>query len=328
MTLATRCPACGTTFRVVQDQLKVSEGWVRCGRCSEVFSALESLVDIAPRPGPAGLPTKAPETRVAAPLPPAIDMDDDFVDHVAVQTPAELDPGQAPSLIAPEAIPQSDGGPAGTAPAPPAQDDAFTSISSVVPGAKDWPAETADFPAAPDDRVPNTMATPGFLREAERAAHWRRPGVRAALALTSLTLAMALGLQTALTYRDTFASRWPAARPLLTEACRMAGCRIEPLRDIGAVAVESSGLSQLDGTTVYRLSLVLRNRAAWAVMAPAVDLMLTDVQGRVLARKVMTVTELGSPSGTIDGRAELALQANLSTGERRVTGYKIEIFHP
>jgi hypothetical protein len=141
-------------------------------------------------------------------------------------------------------------------------------------------------------------------------------------------LTIALGLQVGLTYRDTLAARWTVARPFLIEACLVAGCRIEPPRDIGAVSVESSGLSQLDGTTVYRLSLVLRNRAGWAVMAPAVDLVLTDVQGRVLARKVMTVTELGSASGTIEGRAELALQANLSTGERRVTGYKIEIFHP
>ena len=37
MSLITRCPACGTKFKVVTDQLKVSEGWVRCGQCAEVF---------------------------------------------------------------------------------------------------------------------------------------------------------------------------------------------------------------------------------------------------------------------------------------------------
>lgn len=46
MSLATRCTSCGTAFRVVQDQLKVSEGWVRCGRCNEVFNALEGLFDL------------------------------------------------------------------------------------------------------------------------------------------------------------------------------------------------------------------------------------------------------------------------------------------
>ena len=43
MTLATRCAACGTAFRVVEDQLKVSDGWVRCGSCNGVFNAAENL---------------------------------------------------------------------------------------------------------------------------------------------------------------------------------------------------------------------------------------------------------------------------------------------
>ena len=46
MNLATRCPSCGTVFRVVRDQLKVSEGWVRCGRCAEVFNAAERLFEL------------------------------------------------------------------------------------------------------------------------------------------------------------------------------------------------------------------------------------------------------------------------------------------
>jgi predicted Zn finger-like uncharacterized protein len=39
MNLKTRCPACDTVFKIVPDQLKVSKGWVRCGRCAEVFDA-------------------------------------------------------------------------------------------------------------------------------------------------------------------------------------------------------------------------------------------------------------------------------------------------
>lgn len=35
---------------MVQDQLKVSEGWVRCGRCNEVFNALEGLFDLEREP--------------------------------------------------------------------------------------------------------------------------------------------------------------------------------------------------------------------------------------------------------------------------------------
>ena len=45
MSLVTRCPACGTAFKVVRDQLRISDGWVRCGRCSEVFDAMPGLVE-------------------------------------------------------------------------------------------------------------------------------------------------------------------------------------------------------------------------------------------------------------------------------------------
>src|SRR5215207_591631 len=68
MTLVTRCPACTTTFKVVRDQLRISEGWVRCGRCSEVFDATLDLQEVdddgapvassnaaAPVPAPQGL---------------------------------------------------------------------------------------------------------------------------------------------------------------------------------------------------------------------------------------------------------------------------------
>jgi predicted Zn finger-like uncharacterized protein len=78
MSLATRCPACGTVFRVVQDQLKVSEGWVRCGRCSEVFNALEGLFDLARDSGPVpldppqgGVPAGAAAAAGASVAPPA-----------------------------------------------------------------------------------------------------------------------------------------------------------------------------------------------------------------------------------------------------------------
>ena len=45
MSLVTRCPACTTTFKVVRDQLRISDGWVRCGRCTEVFDATLDLLD-------------------------------------------------------------------------------------------------------------------------------------------------------------------------------------------------------------------------------------------------------------------------------------------
>ncbi|WP_422843885.1 DUF3426 domain-containing protein [Acidovorax sp. M2(2025)] len=48
MSQITRCPSCSTTFKVVADQLRISEGWVRCGQCKEVFDASAHLLAVAP----------------------------------------------------------------------------------------------------------------------------------------------------------------------------------------------------------------------------------------------------------------------------------------
>jgi len=50
MSQITRCPSCGTTFKVVADQLRISDGWVRCGQCKDVFDAAAHLVVIETAP--------------------------------------------------------------------------------------------------------------------------------------------------------------------------------------------------------------------------------------------------------------------------------------
>ncbi len=43
MSMVTRCPHCSTSFRITSDLLKMHHGMVRCGRCSQVFNAFDSL---------------------------------------------------------------------------------------------------------------------------------------------------------------------------------------------------------------------------------------------------------------------------------------------
>ncbi|MGI9330013.1 MAG: DUF3426 domain-containing protein [Gammaproteobacteria bacterium] len=44
----TRCPECGTVFRVTANQLRVAQGDVRCGNCAHVFNAMQYLTDELP----------------------------------------------------------------------------------------------------------------------------------------------------------------------------------------------------------------------------------------------------------------------------------------
>ncbi len=65
MSYTTRCPACATTFRVVPDQLKISDGWVRCGHCADVFDATLHLEAWAPPVADAAAQPPSPPARAA-----------------------------------------------------------------------------------------------------------------------------------------------------------------------------------------------------------------------------------------------------------------------
>jgi predicted Zn finger-like uncharacterized protein len=318
MSLATRCPACGTVFRVVSDQLKVSDGWVRCGRCSEVFNAAQRLFE---------LEAGATQDRQAA-----------VVHHLPVRDDAAASPAVARvnTALAPqsaEILPLSgvDRGTDGPADAEPAAES--VPAAPAEPPAPMREASPAQHAAAPEPEPepppePEPGPMPEFIRRADRAEHWRHPARRRLLGGVALLLAALLAGQMALHYRDTVAATWPATRPALQAACTALGCRIEAPRRIDALHVDSSGLVRLQDSPLYSLSLVVQNKAATVVRMPAIDLALTDAQGQTVVRRVFTAAELGHPLEQLPAGGELALQATLDLGERGIAGYTVELFYP
>jgi predicted Zn finger-like uncharacterized protein len=97
MSLVTRCPACATTFKVVRDQLRISDGWVRCGRCSHVFDATLDLHEASD--GGAPSPSAPTATHAPALVQPSQGAEDaDFFDD----EPEE----HAPAVSAPPPVPE------------------------------------------------------------------------------------------------------------------------------------------------------------------------------------------------------------------------------
>jgi predicted Zn finger-like uncharacterized protein len=347
--LAARCTACSTVFRVVPDQLRVSDGWVRCGRCSQVFNAAENLIDLdtgAPRrldlggrrPGLPALP--APPTSAPA---------DDRADTAIEATqPLYGPPGRdlaEPPPPEPRWTAQADTEPPTTGGTTRAEGEADpapgTGWAPAAPEASlgPEPAAEAEPPVAPQaspvDPVP-APAMPSFVQRADRAARWRQPRVRAALAGASACAVLLLVAQVVFTYRDLAAARWPELRAPLEAGCRLLGCRVGPAQAIESITVESSGLVRVEQTRLYQLTVGLRNRAAIDLAVPALELSLTDAQGRLLTRRVLRAAELGVTQPSLAAGRDLALQATLQTapqstgadGDAVVVGYTIELFYP
>ncbi len=342
MSLATRCTSCGTVFRVVQEQLKVSEGWVRCGRCESVFNALDSIFDMereTPRPWSADSREGADSRLGAEPAPPSPPVPEPFVNST---TEVTLPEATASHLHASRFARAAAAEQPGAGSADPTTQGAFA--TTPLPGPRATPSDerprrvsgppsTGAFSQFSDDAdsgaLPGlTPLDPEFVRRANAAARWRSPGMRMSLSLLTLMLTLTLALQAARHWRDPLAARWPAALPLVQALCASTGCQIEPLRQLDALVVDSSGLTRLDAANLYRLSLVMRNRDVVPVMPPAIDLTLTDVHGEVVARKVLRASDLGLHLPAIAGGGEHSLKALLDAGDRRIVGYDIALFYP
>lgn len=327
MSLATRCFACGTVFRVVQDQLKVSEGWVRCGRCNEVFNALDSLFDLERDTPPAWSPS-APAVEgsppavasVAAayvePNDPSPVNDESLVDRIDAHLQASWRSNSSPATRVNERDRLD---------FPDAQFDPEFSLGMLTEASAD---DTTTLPLTTEPTVPPSAATPEFVRHAQRRAHWRSPLARMLLTGVALLLLMSLGLQVGHHFRDLLAVRWPTTKPALQAWCDAWACSLQAPHRIEDLAVESSALTRSTGPDAFKLTVTLRNRGALAFAVPSVDLSLTDATGQLVTRRVLSPGDFRVGSAPIQAGAELPLQLLLTTGSPRVSGYTVEIFYP
>ena len=292
MSFVTRCPSCGTAFKVVADQLKIADGWVRCGRCQHVFDA---TLDLEPAFVPLPAEVSAPETPVVAPddaaqahtsAPDAADA------HETAHTPTDDRTAHPP-----------DGSPPGVMPEATRPD-----LPSTDGPSPDW----------------------SFMRQARRRAFWRRPWVRATLGLSALGLAASLLAQATWHWRDTLASRYPEWRPGLRAFCDALGCTIAPPQRPQDVVIEGSVLLRR-APDRYSFHLVVRNNADLEIAAPALELTLTDTQDRVLARRVWLPAEWPQPLATLAPGQEWPLQFELAFDHpqaARMAGYRAVLFYP
>jgi predicted Zn finger-like uncharacterized protein len=407
MSLATRCTECGTVFRVVQDQLKVSDGWVRCGRCRSVFHAQKCLFDLehdTPPPWqPPAVPSdiavpadndvaQAAERSAAAeqrsqptgalntPLPPiaaapaaalpnvdasrssaaaALDTrlfaprradNDSPSDRVADADRIEFADAQFPPGFEPDEVDAdadtTDGeeedasGPFGRAGRNRSPDYVLLRSSTFGDDIDDADLDMvasaramSRFNATQSAGFELPSAMPSFVAHAQRGERWTRPAMRKALWWMAALAAAVLLAQLALHFRHRIAAQWPDSAPWLQRYCEVAGCRIDALRRIDDVSIESTALTQgalndLSNGESLRLAVTLRNQGELPIAMPSVDLNLTDANGDLVSRRSLSPADFRVAEPLLKPGIDVPLQLYFSVPGQRVSGYTVEIFYP
>jgi predicted Zn finger-like uncharacterized protein len=304
-------------FKVVADQLKISEGWVRCGHCAEIFDATADLRDEAELVPPAS----------TEPAPLA--MRPTVEEHVhssgfSASVHSEVDEALVEGAPDPFEIKEQ--------------------VEVLHEDPRDQPFELRradtdeDTSVGPYGYSRPTPLTPepelhhlSFVREARRKEFWTRPGVRAFLVLLMLVLAAFLAGQVAYRDRDRLAISSPQLGPWLARMCDVLHCRLGPPQQIDAIAIETSSFNKLRGDT-YRLNVTLRNQAANDVAMPALELTLTDAQDQPVLRRVLQPGDFAPGRAALaasgDWATSVALAVNASAAGGRVAGYRLLAFYP
>lgn len=356
MSLITRCPACATMFKVVPDQLRISEGWVRCGQCEMVFDAHAQLQAPAegafapPQPTPSSATPNAvvpSSTPIASSPAPAIALAAQVAAPVA--SPASI-LASAP-LAAPVPLPPL--------PAAGAQANADFEETVFVPlrvasagaprsasqppqaSATQAQTETADSmflesrfgdTAVPQEaQEAQEQAKLSFMRQKKGRSVAHSWMVRLALSLAALLLGAALLLQVTLHERNRIAAMRVTPPAFLVSLCGLFHCDITPLRQIESVVIDQSSFSKIDANQ-YTLHFTLKNNSALAVAVPAVELTLTDAQDQVRVRRVLWAQDWNAKQmhllagQEMTASVSLAVQASEDVGV--FSGYRLLAFYP
>ena len=323
MALATRCPYCQTTFRVVHDQLKLFNGIVRCGNCRQIFNGVEQLL-----PDEAMAPASSRETAPPAPRisgiaqpTPSAEPDDDL--KLILSTPdEESEPALALLEQTPDPVFSDDIYPD---PVPDSSTSGFDALpeldlkadsrkephfvdavhspdadSEIVPTelpqagfstileARQAQAYSESGAASFDEVEPVVAAAsePGFVKRARRQQRFGRFW-RILMWLGVLVMLPALLLQAVDAFHVRIAASFPALKPMLEQACEFMECPAELYRQIDHLSVEVSELqAPTNNEKAYTLNVVLRNRSRSAQVWPNIELTLNDSNEKPVARRV------------------------------------------
>lgn len=327
----TVCPKCTLSLAVAAADLRVGQGYVRCGRCSNVFNALLALSEEPP------IDLTSTRPHAALQVPPPEDFNDsDYTDTIAddPEEPADPNAESGVQLQLDEAIPEE---------VLAAHDDEAEVVESHGTGTfetivlegegilqteefvteDDMDHELAqvahqlasddhegDGHGTPDD-APIADSMSGFTAPARAApepyGQTRWPWVAGTALLALLLLAQVIHH-----WRNDLAAR-PVWYEPLTAIYQKLGLTLTPAWSLGAYDVRQLGASaDSDGGNAIRIRVSVANRATRAQPMPLLRLTLLDRYGKRLAARNLSPAEY-LPPNSADARFMTAGQRVDST---------------
>lgn len=321
----TVCPKCDLTLAITARDLRAAQGHVRCGRCHNVFNALDSLMDehpqAPPRTAAAGGPDGAPGMlQTAQPAEPRADLPDvpespaSWAEHSATLASAELSAEFEPERAL-EAEPH---------PLPP-DPEPETALEPREAGSGLDPDRSGE---SPDLEPP---APPAEAPEAEFALEPDPPGASIGWAAGAVALGLLLALQIVNHYRDALAT-FPSVAGPLSAVYGALGIRLTPEWDVRAYDARQLGAT-VSGTNPREITVraSIANLAHRAQPLPLLRVTLQDRFGRAIAAQDVAprnyLRSVPSPALLPPGGRVDASVAFLSPGTRAV-GFEIDACLP
>lgn len=340
MSQITRCPSCATKFKVVADQLRISDGWVRCGHCKEIFDACAHLQVVEPAVLMSNvLPVTAIQAQAPAlppepegyELPSAQESEPDFAWTADFDEP---EPEPEPELHIEPVLLDDVRPPPAMPPREALDSEELHELAQQVPvvfSAEDV-EDLLSAAQGPEDggapELDEPAPEPSFVRAARRKAFWRKPAVRLLMSLLALLLLCALLLQVAVHERNYIAALQPQSRALLQALCGPLQCTVGAHRQIASVVVDGSSFNKVRGDS-YQFLLALKNRSDIPLETPAVELTLIDAQDQPVLRRVFMPEDLAAPA-ELAARGDWSgtFQVRIAALNARIVGYRVLVFYP
>ena len=136
-----------------------------------------------------------------------------------------------------------------------------------------------------------------------------------------------LGGQLAYHFRTEVVLRLPAAAALYSSLA----IEVPLPQDAALVSIETSDLQSDNGRGLFVLNATLKNRATHAQAWPSLELTLTDVNDKVVARRVIGAADYlspGSPQAAFPANGETSVRLWIEASGIGAAGYRLYIFYP